>query len=1524
MIIFVQLGNESGECVRRSIWIFFVFVFCCLFFWRDLLSIGLHGVVQWKLKCQIAFRQLSFQEGQLVLEDALLLNCSNQRASFHIHAKKIRISIVHLQKPLHIHIALDEPHITLLEGSVSNAGQWMENRPKWFCADFSVDRGTFEWQGEGNDPFQGRFSLNNEKLQIDVADGSMSAQLIHSGRERMIDCSFDRMPMTPLSHRFVSGECRGRISGALVLNLHRRKIQSAGGRLRWEDAAFSSENGQGEGGAEFIEWEGEHTFVKRADKSWLDAILLFPDRLKIKFHRGFFSRGQSCFDNLEGMFSSNLGVGLRWEVSGPSFSWEGKGFSKSCSTNWLETRLCMHEAKLFLHAEQFDSVHSHSILELEKADPAVVRLLHDLWPTPWPCLFVDGYVSARLIWDECDGSVESWKIEQLTATKLAIQGDDWSLLCDRAEADLDQGGNGAVSLAGSSGRWGKVTVFSMNAHCQINNQSISAGSFSGTINGWEATGDLQGSFKHLLARASHRSSTESIDASADLIWNGKQYDLSQAHLDARHLDLICLQTLFSIHCEGRADATLNYSNGELKLEGAGSMLKLKGGAWAFAVDQLGKAEPFEAGVNAVWKMASRQWTLQTEKTRCECTIHDRKIDFEGHLEITGDLLKISVGKGIFSGLEFAGDWMFALEDNIPFSFTAQRLHGEIEPLVSCAKGHIVCENDGFTLSGDLLSNPALWQWNMKARLSEIQWGLLHDGEANLIADSKDGLIECTNLTGSLALGNARFGICGAELRKCDQEWYFDFRLEHEIWDWGRLSGAAIVKENHLVMGIDSSKSHLLNAPIHVQEALFAMNGSIESMKLSWRLEWEQLMAASSVLEKIDHSFHSLLCAPVQGAGLFEIDFGLERSLIQLRGEDLRWKGEPIPLLIRVNQQKDLWEVERFLLGAIDLNCCLKREEIGWKIEKGFVQWKDRLEASLGGYLQSFSKYELMIDQMKVNLQNFTPSIWPSLEGRLEGKGQLTMEWNGRWEGEADFDLRAFDTKSGSYLIDNAGLIQIHFSTDQGLLIHGLNLEVHKPDLDWPRIHSRIGLVQFDFQRNHWIFHHSQLKLPADSIGALRQKLSDRHPLCFMMQAIDCQHDLEFVADVDCSADFSSLTCSMREGFIPFLGAVRHLQNVNLSWNSSGMYATMSAIQGGHSLKIGSFMEFEPSFWGRIFLEDEEHPLLEDEKPLTIEWGIESDKELMIRSIEGTFGGIEASFHAQSRNCLIGSTRVHFGPLSEILPPRLGKVFHDLKMGKGYELKGHLFYDCQNPSNISFKGLMSGKQCELFGFQIRTLLTQVEIHPSHVHLFELKASDSAGILTIDKLQIQQGPDFEWTMSMPRLKLLEFRPSLLQKTGRDSGRVGPLVVRELKLKDLTGKLEERASFTATGELHFVNSFKREHTVFDLPADLFGRIIGLDSELLVPVRGKFKFELKEGRFWLSDLEDAYSEGKRSKFFLVKEGLSPTIDLDGNLHIFVTMKQYVLFKITENFLLTIDGPIESPSFHLQKKSKLLGLCGY
>jgi len=1508
--------------MRRWIWIFFLIALCGLFFWRDILSIGLQGTVRWQLKSQIAFRKLSFQQGQIVLDDAVLLSCSKKKASFHVHAKQICVSADLFQKPIRVYVCLNEPHVAVLDGLASHARRLIERRSKWLDLNISVKNGSFEWKDGQRDPFVGKFSLENDRMRLFANQGSMTAQFIHSEYERAIDCSFEEMPISWMSGRLIPWEMHGRISGPLFVRLDQQKIRSISGHLRWDGAGFLSEGLQCSGGAASIEWEGEADGAEyKYSMNWLDTILSFPDRMKIKIRQGFFSRGQIHLNGFDGIFSNNPGIGLRWEMSGPSFSWEGKGFSKSRSMNWLESTLCMHDSRLFLRAEQPDSARNRFSLDLLQADSSAIHLFADLWPSSLPFQFERGTISGAIVWEECSSVVKSWKLDRLHIEDAAIHGDEWSLECQNAEGSIDHAGNASIAFSNADIRWANVDITALEGRCRTADYAIMEGAFSGSINGLAAKGNLTGSLNDINIRASHLIDAQSIEADANFVWkNG--YELSRACLDARHLDAAFLRSIFAIDCEGVVDLALNYANGELHLDGAGSRLKYKKGRVTFAIDQLGQSEPFETGVSAVWEKKTRQWIFQTVKTCCECSFYDRKIAFEGQLELTGNLFKICVGKGKLDEFEFSGDALFALEDNIPFSFVAERLEGPLEPYLSYVKGRILCGNDDFSLSGNLLSSPAEWQWSINARVFAIQWGLLHDGTARIIADSKEGLIECSDLQASLVIGNAKFGLYSTKLKKCDHVWEFDFRAGDEIWDWGRLSGSAIVDGNHLIVEIDSAKSHLLDSPIQIQESCFGMNGSVESFKMSYHLNWDSIRAAASVFDQIDHSFCSLLRVPIQGTSFFEIDVKSGSAYLQLQSDDLRWNGETIPLQIRVRKQEDRWEIDRFLFHSIDLSCSLHRDENGWKIENGLFSWKDKLQAQIGGYLRSFTKYELSFDHLKIDLQNLGLSFFgQSPQGMLEGQGCVSAEWNGIWKTSADFDLRPFHIACGTCSIQNGSALQVHFSNDRGLFVHGLDFQLRMSDAALP-IYAHIGLMQFDNPRQRWLFHHAQIKMSAASIGAMRQNLC-RHSLGFLIQAMDDQHDIEFVADIDCSADFSSLTCSMREGFVPCLGSLRHLQNVSLSWDSMKMQAVMSAIQGGHSIKIGASVEFEPLFWGRIFLEDEDRQSSEV-KPLTIEWKVEPNHGVIVRSIEGTFGGIEASFHAEDDRSLIGSARLQFDPLSEILPQRLGKVFRQLKMGKGFELKGRLFYDCQDLSNLSFRGLLSGKQCELFGFQIRNLLTQVEIHPSHVHLFELKASDSSGILTIDELKIHQGSDDRWTISMPLFKLMEFRPSLLQKAGCDPGRVGPLVVREMEMVDLAGNLEDSASFTAKGRLSFVNSFKREHTVFDLPSDFFGRIIGLDMELMIPVTGRFQFELKEGRFWLSDLEDAYSEGKRSKFFLVKEGLSPSIDLDGNLHIFVTMKQYVLFKITENFLLTIDGPIESPSFHLQKKSKLLGLCGY
>jgi hypothetical protein len=120
-----------------------------------------------------------------------------------------------------------------------------------------------------------------------------------------------------------------------------------------------------------------------------------------------------------------------------------------------------------------------------------------------------------------------------------------------------------------------------------------------------------------------------------------------------------------------------------------------------------------------------------------------------------------------------------------------------------------------------------------------------------------------------------------------------------------------------------------------------------------------------------------------------------------------------------------------------------------------------------------------------------------------------------------------------------------------------------------------------------------------------------------------------------------------------------------------------------------------------------------------------------------------------------------------------------------------------------------------------------------------------------------------------------------------------------------------------LSFLNSFRRGEALLEWPKNIFGRLVGLDLGLLVPVTGQFSFELKDGFFHLRDLKDAYSEGKRSQFFLVENENSPRIGLNGQIQILIRMKQFVLFKFTDAFMISIEGSLPNPQFRLQKKRR-------
>lgn len=824
------------------------------------------------------------------------------------------------------------------------------------------------------------------------------------------------------------------------------------------------------------------------------------------------------------------------------------------------------------------------------------------------------------------------------------------------------------------------------------------------------------------------------------------------------------------------------------------------------------------------------------------------------------------------------DWSFVtgtLNGKGDWSRSAWNAQFDAEDLTLIKKGYdpFICkvakadvtQNGGdFTLSSpefDIHFN-GLWKgWNATARIGEIDLNLkggwdgekvpihIEKGIFSDLAFSGDGWVDQNldlsfTLDGEWSILQRKIPFHSPNVSKQGKFWTFDFRGVRKMWDLFRLAGTYDGAEITY-----HKRSHLLGAPLHFKEA------PLGEFDVALELPWEAILSAGPFLKEWGFDLRNL---PT-----------LEKTALhfQLRGGEISFTGEGAtpPFAFSALQKGGEWELN--LQSDLILQAVLKNDG---KV-KGKGSWKTEVQAEFDGKISPSFHCEFSLPKLAADLKIIEAL---KMEGTVEGQGHFV--YNG--EIESDFDLKTSSLIINSHPLENGGEVQLSYSSSTGFLLRGINL--HGP------FDCSVDLLKYDKGSSHWIFQNAQVHLPGPFLNHR------------FLEFLDKKLDLNFTANLDFAADFSTFVCTMREGLIPYDGAYHHIENLDLSWSQDRCKAALHYQGHYHRLQF----QMDDHITGRLTLGEEE-------EPLSIDW--EYNDKLLIHSIEGSFQGVNAAFHAESPNQLVGNAHVNFTTFATLLPPDVAQVFDEIKMGKGYELKGRLRLEKNRPF---FQGLLSGKGVELFGFQFRTLLAQVDLGPESMRIYDVKISDSAGMMKIDEVLFEGKDDKPWTISIPNLVIREMRPCLLLRPGGTVGPIDPLVVRELKVSDFKGLLDDGKTYTAKGELHFINSYKREETVFDLPANVLSRIVGLDLELLIPVTGDLVFELKEGYFNLLELKNAYSEAKRSEFFL-EMNPPPRMDLDGNLQIFIKMKQFVLLKITESLLISIDGALDDPQFHLTKK---------
>lgn len=812
-----------------------------------------------------------------------------------------------------------------------------------------------------------------------------------------------------------------------------------------------------------------------------------------------------------------------------------------------------------------------------------------------------------------------------------------------------------------------------------------------------------------------------------------------------------------------------------------------------------------------------------------------------------------------------------LDDEGYFALQSEQFEGSLTTLFSCLDkessllGNISSVGQGAFASGCMRHLDQV-NWSLQMRLQEGSFPLFANASLDNITveiEATEQKVSCRGAHGTLFWGK-RFSLYAPLL---ETDGMFDVRLQGEIWDLIRLAGT-VDKGN---LSFHPEKSHCLGEKIRFGPC----NWAERKFSLASGLSWQSLAGLLPLPVRIQEE---------EIQGILEMEMvctSPEAIHLTLTSDTLHWGEHLLPLSAHLQKEEGGWCLETSHLGDF-----LLAGHLFWKEEKflfsgGTLQWKDQFAAELSGKFDSLQRGDLRVDGIRFDLGAFCPffsyPVAKQISGKCEGSGLISWDE----ELEADFDFITSNVKAEECFLENRTPIHFSYSSKKGVLFSGLDFSVQS------NFSAKVGLVQYDIDRSSWIFQHAHLHLPL----AFCQKLS-----------LPFSRDLDGTFDIECAADLSTFSCFMKEGFIPYQGDVHHIQNLHLSWEPHLALVHFDLFTTDEPLKVDLSFHHTPQFTGRLTLQDSFY----------IDWTY--DKTLAIHAIEGTLPGLDASFHSEGET-LIGSARFDGKTLLPLLPAPIARVFTALELGKGYELMGHLTL----VPTPTFQGILSGKQLEFFGFQLRTLLSQVEISPTKVHLKDIKISDTGGLFLVPEILAQN--EGSWTLSIPHIAITELRPSLLQRIGKPHKALNPLVVRTLTLKDLHGTIGQDESFTGIGELFFINSFKREHTVFDIPSDLLSRIVGLDLDLLIPVRGSVKYELKDGYFNITSLTNAYSENQRSQFFLVENEISPRMSLRGDLSIFIQMKQFVLFKLTEAFVISIDGHLSDPQFHLQKKKRFLGL---
>lgn len=865
------------------------------------------------------------------------------------------------------------------------------------------------------------------------------------------------------------------------------------------------------------------------------------------------------------------------------------------------------------------------------------------------------------------------------------------------------------------------------------------------------------------------------------------------------------------------------------------------------------------------------------------------------------------------------------------------------------QGVVKSRSEGMHLRAELGKEDKLLDWEVSLAVSEGKVKpLSHLTIKNITCEidysQKKQWLQFSNLQGELTLGvkgkevsyeiNTPYFFLDVEKKR----WSYDLKVEAHTHDILRLLGEAEGRETGLRFLLNQKESHLFGTKIDHFDFSLDPEWSLASLGIQASISCLDLYQDLNLLNMIGvFPFPSSWLEEVQGPKFegelaFSVSYHKKEERLSFEGrskELLFGRFRVNDLLVRGDKEKEHFHLHEFRADKFLLRSYMSKEEEKWNIPSFTLELENSKLSAKRGFFEN-QKLSFVLDKVHVDflqLSQYFPSLHEKalsyLSGILTANGKVQIDFSEGWKNWtllSHLNMQCQDFGKSKLQVVVEKPIFATFQPQTGFSLGEVTVHFsHKssPQL-WAK--SEFKKLSYSLEEEKWEGKEVQFIIPPEMIHFLTQtgffpflKYEEGKISC-LGTSFDWENQIEGEFDFQIGKELE-MRGGLKEGYYWIKDKSWPLRGAEFLYKDKKLHFAFSTSYEENPLYIEANLSFSPPYSSQLLFREKKEEMRAPSLVISSNW---NEREgLYLQSVEGSFYGLDLSFHHNAKGSslehtlLSGQGKIDLPTISKFLPKKLQEAVQSLGMGKGYELSGDLILSKKILEESKFSGYLRGKHFELMGSEMATLLSNISIDSKAVELSDFKISDEAGIFIAPRLSFQKKGKEKWHLAIPQLSIQDFRPSLLKKTGKFRGRIKPLTIRELEFNRISGELGDVKSFTGEGELTFINTFKRDYNLLDIPLEIVGRL-GLDLGLLVPIRGKVAYKIEEGRVYLTDLSDSYSEGKRSKFYLSPHRHS-FIDFDGNINVNVKMKQYVLLKITEPFTLSIIGTLDQPKYSLK-----------